>query len=1002
MIDDPLSILSLFVWIAAAGMYPLGFLFGACSPCCDRECPWILSFDRCMRVSFVDSDPPVGGDCRLAMSHARSGDIEYMTSNYLQIQNVQSRIRVTVRMRLLADGDGRTAVGETRTQVWRFNRAAPSIPDATAYDVLGPEWHLQVDLSVTGVETQAEAGVDASIGYDSEGQPKLVLQVHQWTSDITHDEVVTLFPVGLQRWGGYPGVETFRLSQNSLSATLVSGGAVSGWSLVKLPGLVIEERQLAVRVGGTGVAMEGNFCTAAGGERITAAAQRIILNAETAVSFLNGSDDLRITLPQGQRDVRIMPDNVLCELLFDQTGVGVAAGIYPEVVYATPSQFFVNAIKCDRSPYVMRYAADIGSVPFLSNSGTWKSSWNYRGGGRSEFGWITVRAHEFFYSGKSLLWNAEHGPYRTTGPGVGPATGLPGFISDLGSDFDDFYPGWACHLDGEGDEFFNNPDEGVCPDGMVLGGGLTHETANRPGFGPGNRYNVCTPASIEVHATYETRLFGFQVSGEMQGTLTRAADEFYSGIFLLNSGINFSGNLVGEEHEIDIPGLGPYLIRPSATAVLAEVPCEFTGNLTVVGAVGVDSLSLTTSIPFASRSRPSCGDWTTAPGDGGTITRTCENLEGYLPAGAGNPVVPVSESIAVPPRNSRVPMHHGYEIGSPDKVPGSTGGRRGFYGPGPTQLGWCELLGVSFLRDTQRRLAPATQLVSTAVSGECFSFLPVFGADFPDPMNTNLSAKTTLPCDNCTPSVEIVAGSDNAIVRYITDGGKAGIIEVVAKRTWLGAQGVTFSISCGNDTITQTLRRFDTAPLAPQNLTVTRGPCGEALLQWQAPEWDGGRPVTAYNIEFRRIGGVFAAFGSVAAPALSATVTGLLRLGYEFRVSATNGVGTGEFSNVAVDGFALGPPTELTAAPRDPCDQVTLSWTPPKQSECVVVKEYRVQAFFVPGEPVIDIPVPGDVTTYTVTGLSPTVTRQFRIRRDDDAGTFLWSQVVTSEGCPPE
>jgi hypothetical protein len=38
MIDDPLSLLSLGIWLMAAGMWPVGFLFGACSACCDEEC----------------------------------------------------------------------------------------------------------------------------------------------------------------------------------------------------------------------------------------------------------------------------------------------------------------------------------------------------------------------------------------------------------------------------------------------------------------------------------------------------------------------------------------------------------------------------------------------------------------------------------------------------------------------------------------------------------------------------------------------------------------------------------------------------------------------------------------------------------------------------------------------------------------------------------------------------------------------------------------------------
>ena len=37
MIDDPLSLLSLGIWLMAAGMWPVGFLFGACSACCDKS-----------------------------------------------------------------------------------------------------------------------------------------------------------------------------------------------------------------------------------------------------------------------------------------------------------------------------------------------------------------------------------------------------------------------------------------------------------------------------------------------------------------------------------------------------------------------------------------------------------------------------------------------------------------------------------------------------------------------------------------------------------------------------------------------------------------------------------------------------------------------------------------------------------------------------------------------------------------------------------------------------
>jgi hypothetical protein len=60
MIDDPLSLLSLGIWLMAAGMWPVGFLFGACSACCG-ECP-----EECNKCThFYNNNPqfPVNPDC---------------------------------------------------------------------------------------------------------------------------------------------------------------------------------------------------------------------------------------------------------------------------------------------------------------------------------------------------------------------------------------------------------------------------------------------------------------------------------------------------------------------------------------------------------------------------------------------------------------------------------------------------------------------------------------------------------------------------------------------------------------------------------------------------------------------------------------------------------------------------------------------------------------------------------------------------------------------------
>jgi hypothetical protein len=58
MIDDPLSLLSLGIWLMAAGMWPVGFLFGACSACCDEECP-----EECSKCGHAYDGTESWGPC---------------------------------------------------------------------------------------------------------------------------------------------------------------------------------------------------------------------------------------------------------------------------------------------------------------------------------------------------------------------------------------------------------------------------------------------------------------------------------------------------------------------------------------------------------------------------------------------------------------------------------------------------------------------------------------------------------------------------------------------------------------------------------------------------------------------------------------------------------------------------------------------------------------------------------------------------------------------------
>ena len=57
MIDDPLSLVLWSSWLMAAGMYPIGFLFGACSDCCP-DCP-----DECSKCTHHTNAQNLEGIC---------------------------------------------------------------------------------------------------------------------------------------------------------------------------------------------------------------------------------------------------------------------------------------------------------------------------------------------------------------------------------------------------------------------------------------------------------------------------------------------------------------------------------------------------------------------------------------------------------------------------------------------------------------------------------------------------------------------------------------------------------------------------------------------------------------------------------------------------------------------------------------------------------------------------------------------------------------------------
>lgn len=88
-------------------------------------------------------------------------------------------------------------------------------------------------------------------------------------------------------------------------------------------------------------------------------------------------------------------------------------------------------------------------------------------------------------------------------------------------------------------------------------------------------------------------------------------------------------------------------------------------------------------------------------------------------------------------------------------------------------------------------------------------------------------------------------------------------------------------------------------PDAPSQPTVTDITPESASIKWEAPENDGGAPITNYVIEYRRHGDSkwLPASEGVTVTDLQFTISGLAsETEYEFRVAAENKAGQGPFS----------------------------------------------------------------------------------------------------------
>lgn len=186
-----------------------------------------------------------------------------------------------------------------------------------------------------------------------------------------------------------------------------------------------------------------------------------------------------------------------------------------------------------------------------------------------------------------------------------------------------------------------------------------------------------------------------------------------------------------------------------------------------------------------------------------------------------------------------------------------------------------------------------------------------------------------------------------------------------------------------------------TAPSVPTSLSAVGG-VGQASLTWSAPSQNGGADISDYVVEYSSRGSTsWSQFDDGVSVTTSATVTGLSNgTTYLFRVRAVTSGGTSDASASA--SAIIGVPTSPQSLSATAIDQaVRLMWSVPAQNGGSVITDYVIEyssnggtawSIFDDGTSI--------ATTSTVSGLTNSMTYQFRVSASNTLGTGASSSVV--------
>lgn len=165
------------------------------------------------------------------------------------------------------------------------------------------------------------------------------------------------------------------------------------------------------------------------------------------------------------------------------------------------------------------------------------------------------------------------------------------------------------------------------------------------------------------------------------------------------------------------------------------------------------------------------------------------------------------------------------------------------------------------------------------------------------------------------------------------------------------------------------------------------------VVNWQAPDLDGGSAITSYTLERNNGSGFEEVFtGNV----LTFTDTNLeANFLYTYRVVATNGEGSSDPSAEASQSTSSGPPL-APAAPsigEVEANSIVVNWSPPSNDGGSPITEYVLEIN--DGSGFTEV-FSGDALTYTASGLESSTVHVFRVKAVNSLGESPFSAETTA------